>query len=85
MSFAISTSGTTMAENPSRIIQSCGGMAYAHVGYERQLALKAEILSDAFRRIGRIALPTSPTVLALTPPRRPSRRRNSQASAPAET
>lgn len=41
---------------------ACGGMAYAHVQYGRQLALKAEILSDAFRRIGHIVLPASPTV-----------------------
>ncbi|CAN5629359.1 class I SAM-dependent RNA methyltransferase [soil metagenome] len=35
----------------------CGGCAYAHVAYERQLALKAEVIADAFERIGRIPLP----------------------------
>jgi 23S rRNA (uracil1939-C5)-methyltransferase len=35
----------------------CGGLAFAHVQYEHQLALKAEIVADAFRRIGRLSLP----------------------------
>ena len=38
---------------------ACGGCLYAHVGYERQRALKAEVVRDAFARLGRIevALP----------------------------
>ena len=35
---------------------ACGGMVYAHVRYERQLALKAEIIADAFARLGRMPL-----------------------------
>jgi len=35
----------------------CGGLVYSHVAYERQLALKAEIVADAFARIARVALP----------------------------
>ena len=35
---------------------ACGGNVYEHVAYERQLGLKAEIVADAFRRIGRLAL-----------------------------
>lgn len=31
----------------------CGGRTYSHVKYERQLSLKAEIIADAFRRIGK--------------------------------
>src|SRR5688572_31826956 len=31
----------------------CGGRDYAHVAYERQRTLKAEIIADAFRRLGR--------------------------------
>lgn len=31
----------------------CGGRAYAHVAYPRQLALKADVIADAFRRLAR--------------------------------
>ncbi|HEV3486459.1 MAG TPA: TRAM domain-containing protein, partial [Vicinamibacterales bacterium] len=34
----------------------CGGCAYAHVSYKRQLALKADVIADAFTRIGRAPL-----------------------------
>lgn len=33
---------------------ACGGCLYAYITYERQLRLKAEIIRDAFTRIGRI-------------------------------
>lgn len=36
---------------------ACGGNAFAHVAYERQLALKMDIVRDGFARIGRMALP----------------------------
>ncbi len=42
----------------------CGGMAYAHIRYERQLAIKAEVVADAFRRIGRMAVPGPVSVRA---------------------
>jgi 23S rRNA (uracil1939-C5)-methyltransferase len=32
----------------------CGGCVYSHIAYQRQLDLKAEIVRDAFVRIGRI-------------------------------
>ena len=35
---------------------TCGGCLYAHVSYARQVQLKAEIIEDAFLRIGRIPL-----------------------------
>ena len=35
----------------------CGGNVFAHIAYPRQLALKGEIIQDAFRRIGRLPLP----------------------------
>jgi len=34
----------------------CGGCVFAHIGYDRQRAIKAAIIADAFRRLGRIPL-----------------------------
>jgi 23S rRNA (uracil1939-C5)-methyltransferase len=42
----------------------CGGNVLAHVTYERQLQIKSEIIRDAFARIGRLPLDTSPVVIA---------------------
>lgn len=42
----------------------CGGRDYAHVAYERQRVLKAEIIADAFRRLARLPLPSPPPVMA---------------------
>ncbi len=35
----------------------CGGGLYAHIDYDRQRALKAQVIADAFGRIGRLTLP----------------------------
>ena len=35
---------------------ACGGSVFAHVAYERQRQLKAAIIGDAFRRLGKITL-----------------------------
>lgn len=40
----------------------CGGCVYSHITYERQLALKGELVADAFVRLGRIPLAGSPHV-----------------------
>lgn len=37
---------------------SCGGCVYAHMSYEAQIGLKAEVVADAFTRIGRVPLPS---------------------------
>jgi 23S rRNA (uracil1939-C5)-methyltransferase len=52
----------------SPVDPACGGMAYGHIRYERQLTLKAEVIADAFRRLGRLALP-APLVVAPSPER----------------
>jgi tRNA/tmRNA/rRNA uracil-C5-methylase (TrmA/RlmC/RlmD family) len=31
----------------------CGGALYSHIAYERQLAIKSEVIRDAFARLGR--------------------------------
>jgi 23S rRNA (uracil1939-C5)-methyltransferase len=54
-----------------RIVTSdplCGGCVYAHIEYPRQVALKSEIIADAFIRIGRIPL-GSPVAVAASPER----------------
>ena len=35
----------------------CGGCGYSHIVYPRQLEIKAQVVTDAFSRIGRITLP----------------------------
>ena len=40
----------------------CGGNAFAHINYARQLLLKGQIIDDALRRIGRTSLPEPPAV-----------------------
>jgi 23S rRNA (uracil1939-C5)-methyltransferase len=42
---------------PSPGDPECGGCLYAHVDYARQLALKSEVIADAFTRIAKISLP----------------------------
>jgi 23S rRNA (uracil1939-C5)-methyltransferase len=43
---------------------TCGGATYAFISYPRQLALKAEVVSDAFARIARIPLHATVDVAA---------------------
>src|SRR5262245_41228367 len=42
----------------------CGGCLYAHIAYERQLELKAQVIRDAFVRIGRLPAPDISTAAA---------------------
>lgn len=43
----------------------CGGLAFAHIKYERQRTLKGQILADAFRRLARLDL--EPPEVAASP------------------
>jgi 23S rRNA (uracil1939-C5)-methyltransferase len=36
---------------------ACGGCLYGHISYARQVALKGEVIQDAFQRLGRVTLP----------------------------
>jgi 23S rRNA (uracil1939-C5)-methyltransferase len=47
---------------PSTGDPECGGCLYAHVQYDRQLALKSEVIADAFTRIAKVSLPARVTV-----------------------
>ena len=40
----------------------CGGCLYAHVSYARQLALKSDVIADAFARIAKLPLPQAVAV-----------------------
>jgi 23S rRNA (uracil1939-C5)-methyltransferase len=42
---------------------ACGGSVFAHIAYDRQREIKAAIILDAFRRIGRIPLESPTDVL----------------------
>lgn len=42
---------------------ACGGLAFAHIAYPRQLALKAAIIVDALARIGRLTLDAPPAIV----------------------
>lgn len=44
----------------------CGGALYAHIRYERQLTIKAEVIIDTFRRIGKLSL-DQPVIVAPSP------------------
>ena len=43
---------------------ACGGSVLAHIAYPRQRQIKSDIITDAFRRIGRIPLETATPVEA---------------------
>ena len=42
---------------------ACGGSVLAHIAYRRQRQIKSDIITDAFRRLGRIALETATEVV----------------------
>ena len=42
----------------------CGGNMFAHIAYERQTRVKAEIIQETLGRIGRVLMPALPDVVA---------------------
>lgn len=44
----------------------CGGALYSHIAYERQLAIKSDVIRDAFSRLGRYPI-DRPIVVAGSP------------------
>jgi 23S rRNA (uracil1939-C5)-methyltransferase len=52
----ILVASTQRAEPQCRYFQRCGGCHYQHARYEQQLAIKAEILKENFRRIAKVEL-----------------------------
>ncbi len=53
---------------PCPYFESCGGCAYQHIGYERQLAFKASQVEQTLRRVGRLAeVPMRPAIAAPAP------------------
>ena len=53
-------------QSPDRLVPpadpQCGGCLYNHIAYSRQVAIKGEVIVDAFKRIGRLPLSAPVTV-----------------------
>jgi len=61
------TARTILERSPDRIDApdgACGGSVFAHIAYDRQRVIKAAIIDDAFRRIGRMPLESPAEVVA---------------------
>ncbi len=55
--------GPGRAEPCCEVFGSCGGCAWQHLSYDAQLKAKAEILSSALQRIGKLTLPGEVEIL----------------------
>lgn len=54
---AVSVEEASADRRDSFVDPLCGGCLYAHIAYPRQLELKAQVIADAFARIGHLLLP----------------------------
>ena len=65
---SIETPSPDRVEPPCPYFGRCGGCAYQHMTYERQLALKSAQVEQTLRRVGRLAeVPMRPIVSAPQP------------------
>jgi 23S rRNA (uracil1939-C5)-methyltransferase len=57
-SLAYAETAEVLEPHPARrqtdVDPRCGGLVYAHIGYEEQRRLKAEVIADALGRVGRM-------------------------------
>jgi len=63
----ISVETASADRRPAFADPACGGSAFAHIDYARQLAIKADIITDGLTRIGRLP-PTQPITVAPSRP-----------------
>ncbi len=61
----LEASADRIAPPCAALAAGCGGCTWQHVAAEAQVRLKGEIVVDALRRIGRLAEPPTPSVVAL--------------------
>lgn len=47
--------------------KQCGGCAYQHLNYQRELELKRQVVEDNLKRIGKITIPVKPVIGADNP------------------
>ena len=57
---AIETASPDRREDTGDLL--CGGCLYGHIAYPRQLAIKSQVIADAFTRIARLELAAPVTV-----------------------
>ncbi len=65
---SVETASPDRVEPPCPVFGRCGGCAYQHMTYERQLALKSAQVEQTLRRVGKLAeVPMRPIVPAPKP------------------
>ncbi len=65
---AVEEASTDRVEPPCPYFARCGGCAYQHIAYPRQLALKGQQVEQTLRRVGRLEhVPMRPIVAAPRP------------------